>query len=109
LVVDRPGDALAHVAGAAAALRRLAAGPEDVGWTAGARSDGGVDFPFTNRLANTDEHALAPGPHADATYSQERQDTRLSPVGQAGAKSLPAHSFPAFPAAPRRSGGVSCP
>ena len=54
------GDALAHVAGAGAALGALAAGAEDVGGTAGACPDGGVDFAFPNGLADADEHGLAP-------------------------------------------------
>ena len=53
-------DALAHVAGAAAALGALAAGAEDIGGAAGAGPDGGVDFAFTDGPADADEHALAP-------------------------------------------------
>ena len=56
------GDAIAHVVGAAGALRALAAGAKNIGGAAGARTDGGVDFAFTNGLADADEHALAPRP-----------------------------------------------
>jgi len=62
-------DALAHVAGAAAALGALAAGTKDIDWTACACAHGGVDFAFPNGPADADVHALA-FLYADATYSQ---------------------------------------
>ena len=55
---DRAGDAIAHVAGAGAALGALAAGPEDVGGTPGACPDGSIDFTLPNGLADADIHAL---------------------------------------------------
>jgi hypothetical protein len=53
---DRLGDALAHLAGTAAALRGLAAGPENVDWAASARPDGGIDIAFPNGPTVTDVH-----------------------------------------------------
>jgi hypothetical protein len=75
-------DALAHVAGAAAALRALAAGAEHIDRTTGAGTYGGVDFTFANGPADTDEHALA-FLYAVATYSQvTSEDKRHSQLGQ---------------------------
>ena len=56
-VRNRMGDALAHVAGAAAALGTFATGPENVGWPTGARLNGGFDFTIPNGSADADIHA----------------------------------------------------
>lgn len=56
LTGDRLVDPLAHVDGAAAALGGLAAGSENIGRTAGASPDGGVDFTFPDGPANANIH-----------------------------------------------------
>ena len=56
LAGDRLVDPLAHVDGAAAALRILTAGPEDIGRTARTRPDGGIDFTVPDGPANANVH-----------------------------------------------------
>jgi hypothetical protein len=70
---DGAGDPFAHVAGASATLRALAAGAEDVDGAAGAGANGGIDFTIPNGPADADIHAVATAFPADATYSQAQR------------------------------------
>src|SRR5437764_643240 len=79
---DRLVDAPAHLTGAAATLRVLSAGPENVHRTARACPNGSVDVAISNGPADADIHRLAGRPFcALATYSQQ-EGKRHSQLGQ---------------------------
>lgn len=101
------GDALAEIAGAAATLRVLAAGAEDIGRLARARPYGGVDVAFPNGLTDAEIHVVATVFHSCDLFSDAKILTAPDLVKRPESPS--SGTFPGPPAAPRRSGKAFSP